>query len=106
MLWLDRIQADEANILVAIDRSFDGGDPETASAALREALSVRGAELSVGDVRALQSVVSSSVEEPRALGRPPAPLTSDELIAPPAQWPNDDGLDNPSRGDGSGQLRQ
>jgi putative ABC transport system permease protein len=45
-----------------------GGDPAAASAALREALSVRGAELSVGDVRALRSVVSSSVEEPRALG--------------------------------------
>jgi putative ABC transport system permease protein len=45
-----------------------GGDPGAASAALREALSVRGAELSVGDVRALRSVVSSSVEEPRALG--------------------------------------
>jgi putative ABC transport system permease protein len=41
-----------------------GGDP---AAALREALSIRGAELSVGDVRSLASLVSSSVEEPRAL---------------------------------------
>jgi predicted permease len=43
------------------------GQPAAASAALREALSVRGAELSVGDVRALGSMVSSSVAEPRAL---------------------------------------
>ena len=28
--WLDRIEADEANLLVAIDRSLDGGDAETA----------------------------------------------------------------------------
>ena len=28
--WLDRIEADEANLLVAIDRSLDGGDGETA----------------------------------------------------------------------------
>ncbi len=30
VLWLNHIQADEANVLVAIDRSLDGGDPETA----------------------------------------------------------------------------
>jgi predicted ATPase/DNA-binding XRE family transcriptional regulator len=30
LLWLDRIQADEANLLVAIDRALDGGDSETA----------------------------------------------------------------------------
>ena len=30
LLWLDRIEADEANLLVAIDRSLDGGDGETA----------------------------------------------------------------------------
>jgi tetratricopeptide (TPR) repeat protein len=30
LLWLDRIQADQANILVAIDRSLDSGDGETA----------------------------------------------------------------------------
>ena len=29
-LWLDRIEADEANLLVAIDRALDGGDSETA----------------------------------------------------------------------------
>jgi hypothetical protein len=29
-VWLDRVQADEANILVAIDRALDSGDPETA----------------------------------------------------------------------------
>ena len=28
--WLDRIEVDEANLLVAIDRSLDGGDGETA----------------------------------------------------------------------------
>jgi predicted ATPase/DNA-binding XRE family transcriptional regulator len=28
--WLNRIEADEANLLVAIDRSLDGGDGETA----------------------------------------------------------------------------
>jgi putative ABC transport system permease protein len=44
-----------------------GGDAAAASAALREALSVRGAALSVGDVRPLASLLSSSVEEPRAL---------------------------------------
>jgi putative ABC transport system permease protein len=44
-----------------------GGDAAAASAALRDALSVRGALLSVGDVRSLASVVSSSVAEPRAL---------------------------------------
>jgi putative ABC transport system permease protein len=43
------------------------GDPAAAAAALREALSVRGAALSIGDVRALASDVSSSVQEPRAL---------------------------------------
>ena len=30
LLWLDRIEADEANLLVAIDRALDGGDSETA----------------------------------------------------------------------------
>ena len=30
LVWLDRVQADEANILVAIDRAFDSGDPDTA----------------------------------------------------------------------------
>jgi predicted ATPase len=30
VVWLDRVQADEANILVAIDRALDSGDPETA----------------------------------------------------------------------------
>jgi predicted ATPase/transcriptional regulator with XRE-family HTH domain/Flp pilus assembly protein TadD len=30
LLWLDRIEADEANLLVAIDRSLDGADGETA----------------------------------------------------------------------------
>ncbi len=30
LLWLDRIEADEANLLVAIDRSLDGGDGEKA----------------------------------------------------------------------------
>jgi hypothetical protein len=30
VVWLDRVQADEANILVATDRAFDSGDPETA----------------------------------------------------------------------------
>jgi predicted ATPase len=30
LAWLDRIEADEANLLVAIDRSLDSGDGETA----------------------------------------------------------------------------
>jgi predicted ATPase len=30
LLWLDRIEADEANLLVGIDRALDGGDSETA----------------------------------------------------------------------------
>jgi predicted permease len=43
------------------------GAPAGASAALREALRGREAELSVGDVQAMESVRAASVAEPRAL---------------------------------------